>query len=753
MGSLFTTLIQPEHLKAAWMDIKTKKAAGGIDGESLSSFEIELERNIRKLSDDLATGTWSPQPYKQVAIPKKKTEKRLLGMLSIRDKIVQQAIRMLIEPPAEKMFFPCSYGYRPGKGAIPAIKKVKRIQEENVEGYVLRLDIDDFFDTLDHSILEKRLKGICPDEEVRRLVMLCVQMGAVTGKMKWKDSSRGVPQGAVLSPLLANLYMHSFDQFILNRTERHVRYADDFIIFGKDKEEAESLLQLASGYLKEKLMLTLNPPIISSIDDGFEFLGITFGKEGVGLSSQKKEQLLAHISEIRLTPHGLDRLGEKRWSAISSYYGKLLPQTVLQELDQVFFNRLGKSIEENIKDFPNKNVLANALKDIPFVTKDFREHQSSIKEILVERYLEKKKSTPEEEARKENRKIILQRKHEYRKKENAHSEVIINKPGMFVGIAKNQLTIKDKGVLLKAIPLGNLKHLIVTAEGVGFSGSLLFHLLQNRIPFDFFSRNGKHLGSFLSAQSQQCLHWREQAGCPIEKRNRLGAQMIEGKLTNQMNLVKYFHKYHKNRYSLLDPLMKDLELHVQRFRSYLGRADYKDKDWAKTIMGYEAQGALKYWAYLREMLRDSGAGFEGRVQQGATDIVNSLLNYGYAVLYTRVWQAILQAQLNPYDSIIHARQAGKPTFVFDVIELFRAQAVDRVVIALVQKKEPIAVKGGFLTDESKGLLMKNLTERMQKREKYRGTEVSFEDIIKKQTAEIAHFFQEDAKYLPYKAKW
>ena len=130
-----------------------------------------------------------------------------------------------------------------------------------------------------------------------------------------------------------------------------------------------------------------------------------------------------------------------------------------------------------------------------------------------------------------------------------------------------------------------------------------------------------------------------------------------------------------------------------------------------------------------------------------------MLNYGYAILYSRVWQALLRAQLNPYDSIIHVRQKGKPTFVYDVVELFRAQAVDRVVFSLIQKKEPVEVKDGLLTDSGKKLLVKNITERLQKREKYRGEEMSLSQIIYRQAQEIAAFFANENRYLPYKAKW
>lgn len=138
---------------------------------------------------------------------------------------------------------------------------------------------------------------------------------------------------------------------------------------------------------------------------------------------------------------------------------------------------------------------------------------------------------------------------------------------------------------------------------------------------------------------------------------------------------------------------------------------------------------MQYWAYVKGLLEDDEVGFEGRVQQGAIDIVNMMLNYGYALLYSRVWRSLLGCGLNPYGSVIHARQPGKPTFVYDVVELFRAQAVDRVVFSLVQKNEPLKSENGLLVEETKKLLLQNMMERLQKRENYRGEKISLDMII------------------------
>ena len=130
-----------------------------------------------------------------------------------------------------------------------------------------------------------------------------------------------------------------------------------------------------------------------------------------------------------------------------------------------------------------------------------------------------------------------------------------------------------------------------------------------------------------------------------------------------------------------------------------------------------------------------------------------MLNYGYAILYARIWQAILHRKMNPTQSVIHAPQPGKPTFVYDVIELFRTQAVDRVVISLIQKKEPLKVQQGMLDRDTKRRLVQNLAERINRYEKYRGNECRFCDIIRLQVKEIADYIEKGIPYKPYIAKW
>jgi len=335
MPAQFSILCQDSTLLEAWNIVKSKGAAGGVDGVTIEEFSKEKAAQISLLQEELKSGKWRPQPYLQIAIPKKKDpeEKRLLGMAVVRDKIVQQAIRKIIEPRFERLFLPNSYAYRPGKGALKTIKYLSRECGKKEYQYALRLDVDNFFDEVDHAILQQRMIAIGVEAELVRLILLSVKM-------------------------------------------RRVR--------------------------------------------------------------------------------------------------------------------------------------------------------------------------------------------------------------------------------------------------------------QNS---------------------------------------------------------------------------------------------------------------------------DDGVGFERREHQGAKDLVNSMLNYGYAILYVRVWQALLAARLNPFDSILHVRQDGKPTLVYDLVEVFRSQVVDRMVVTLIQKGQDLAVRDGLLTDKTRQLLVKAIMERLARYEKFQGQEMRMEQIILRQAKLLAKTFEGTDKFKPYVAKW
>ena len=757
MPAQLNMLCQIPRLHLAWNTVKAKGSAGGVDGVSITEFEKEKRKQILLLAEELKAGTWKPQPYMEIEVAKTKNpeERRKLGMTAIRDKIVQHAIKSVIEPRYEKIFLGNSYGYRPGKGATKAIRRVLFECHKAQYKYVLRLDIDNFFDTIDHEILQKRLIATGTDSELVRLIMLCVQMGKVKqNSREWVETEFGTPQGAVLSPILSNLYLHSFDQFAVSRGVPYIRYADDFLFLTETKEQAENILAKTEAHLKEKLKLSLNqPPSIIDLKDGFDFLGVTIKEKKVLITEQKRTELCRRILELDFGADGLSPKSLKTWDGIQNYYAKLLPQEDLECFDSFLVTRLMATVKECFSNFSSKTELQFALNTIVFQSQLYnKEKKHHFAEIIAE-YIGQKLKDKQVADTQKNRKLIQERKKEYRKKEAETSGLLVNKPGTFIGLTNRGITVSKKGKVIAQYHPDNLSQIIVTGLGVSLSSNLVNFCMSRKIPVDFFDNQGTHLGSIITAKYVQNSLWAKQALADDVWKNMLASNILEGKIKNQHALLKYFNKYHKTHYPQLQPKMEMLEKSVDDFKRWKKSANPSSEDFITQLVAHEAQVSIHYWDYIRSLFADDQVGFERREHQGASDLVNSMLNYGYAILYVRVWQALLAAQLNPFESLIHAKREGKPTLVYDMVEIFRSQVVDRVVISLVQKGQELDVRNGLLTDSTRQLLVKSIMERLARYEKYQGEEMKMEQIILRQAQLLAKAFNGTDKFKPYVAKW
>ena len=757
MPAQLNMLCQIPRLHLAWNTVKAKGSAGGIDGITIIEFEHDKRKEIPKLAKELKAGTWKPQPYLEIEVAKTKNpdEIRKLGMTAIRDKIVQHAIKTIIEPRYEKIFLGNSYGYRPGKGATKAIRRVLTECHKSQYKYVLRLDIDNFFDTIDHEILQKRLIATGTEAEIVRLIMLSVKMGKVKqNSLEWVETEYGTPQGAVLSPILSNLYLHSFDQFAVSKNVPYVRYADDFLFLTETKEQAEEILAKTESHLKEKLKLSLNqPPEIIDLNDGFDFLGITIKDKKASITEIKRADLADRINTIDFNIDGFFMKSQRVWEGISNYYGKLLPQEDLEYFDSVLLKRLITIIHERFDTFGSKSNLQFALGTFSFLSLQYQLKKKQFTADIIAEYVNERQKDKQIIDAKKNRKLIQERKKEYRKLEAETSGLLVNKPGMFLGLTSRGVTISHKGKVVAQHHPDNLSQIVITGQGVSMSSNLISFCLNRKIPIDFFDNQGTHLGSIINSKYMQNTLWAKQSSADTLLRNTIALGIIEGKIKNQHALLKYFNKYHKSHYPHLQPKMEMMDKVAEDFKTWKKDANLADNGFLQKLLGHEAQVAIRYWDYIRELFSDDNVSFSQREHQGAKDLVNSMLNYGYAILYVRIWQALLAAKLNPFESLIHVQREGKPTLVYDMIEIFRSQVVDRVVISLVQKGNDLEVRNGLLTDKTRQLLVKSIMERLARYERYQGQEMKMEQIIHQQARLLAKAFEGTEKYKPYVAKW
>jgi RNA-directed DNA polymerase len=265
------------NLFAGYGKVAANRGAPGVDHVTVEAFGDDLEANVGKLKEALRGGTYVPQAIRRVYLPKPGTnEQRPLGIPSVRDRVVQAAVRHVVEPIFEKEFAAHSYGFRPGRGCKDALRRVDLLLKEGYV-YVVDADLKSYFDTIPHGRLLNRLRERIADGRVLQLIESFLTAGILDGLEEWEPEA-GAPQGAVLSPLLSNVYLNPLDHQMAAQGDQMVRYADDIVILCRSQAEAEQALA-RMGQWCETEGLTLHPTKTRIVDvraDGFDFLGYRF---------------------------------------------------------------------------------------------------------------------------------------------------------------------------------------------------------------------------------------------------------------------------------------------------------------------------------------------------------------------------------------------------------------------------------------------------------------------------------------------
>ena len=277
--SLIDKIVRPATLHAAWLRVKKNQGSAGSDHQCIKDFEVNLDRNLGQLKEELVSGHYRPRPIRRVYIDKPGTkDKRPLGIPTVRDRVVQAALRLVIEPIFEREFIQSSYGFRPGLGCKDALREVERHLKSGYT-YVVDADLKAYFDSISHELLMNDIRLRIADGRVLDLIEMFLKQGVIEDMMLWTPE-QGTPQGAVISPLLSNLYLHSVDMKMSEAGFQMVRYADDFVVLCRSHEEAKNALEHVGKLIKEK-GLTLHPDKTRLVDAtvkgvGFDFLGYHF---------------------------------------------------------------------------------------------------------------------------------------------------------------------------------------------------------------------------------------------------------------------------------------------------------------------------------------------------------------------------------------------------------------------------------------------------------------------------------------------
>lgn len=270
-------LFSMDSLRRAWLKVKAAGGAAGVDGMTIQRFEQNLESNLARLRSDILTRRYKPQRVKRLFAPKPNGGQRPLALWAVRDKVAQRVVYDCIEPYFETQFLGCSFGFRPGRNIKHVVQAVTAHREAN-RRWVADIDIKNCFDSLDSDLMMRFVRGQIRDGLILKLIQAWLN-AHVFNALAGPTTAAGASQGAVISPLLANVYLHQVDVQLTRQKFHLIRYADDLLICCRRKQEAEMAMQATDAALRRvRLQLHTHKSRVVHFDEGFQFLGVFFLK-------------------------------------------------------------------------------------------------------------------------------------------------------------------------------------------------------------------------------------------------------------------------------------------------------------------------------------------------------------------------------------------------------------------------------------------------------------------------------------------
>lgn len=309
--TLYDRLLNVRALSRAFAKVRRAQGAPGVDGQTIKSFEAELETELAGLLTELQTKTYRPQPVRRVSIPKPDGGERHLGVPAVRDRVVQQVLLDILQPIFDSEFHPSSYGYRPGRSCQQAVAKATMFLRQYGRKHVVDMDLSKCFDRLDHDLIIGSVRQRVTDGSILNLIRMFLESGVLIGD-DFQSTTIGSPQGGVISPLLANIYLDGFDQEMKRRGHRIVRYADDILILCRSQRAAEHALQVATHILEVDLKLTVNRDKTHLIrpPQAVKFLGVLIGPMHTQMDPSKVASFKQQVKRItrRSSPVNLEKV-------------------------------------------------------------------------------------------------------------------------------------------------------------------------------------------------------------------------------------------------------------------------------------------------------------------------------------------------------------------------------------------------------------------------------------------------------------
>jgi len=335
------------------------------------------------------------------------------------------------------------------------------------------------------------------------------------------------------------------------------------------------------------------------------------------------------------------------------------------------------------------------------------------------------------------------------------AQIVLSGFGLFLSKKSDRLIVRKGKDLIYEFPFFRLSEVTIASRGISLSSDLIMELCAQGIHVNFLQGSGRPFAKLTSPILSATVQARREQFRALEdvRGAEFSKAVVSGKLKNQRRLLLYFGKYVKKaspgRYPALEEKIRFLEASEKKVKKLKGAGVAEIRN---ELLGLEGSSSRVYWEGVKELI-GGRTEFMGRVHRGAADAVNAMLNYGYGILYSHVWGAVVCAGLEPFAGFLHVDRPGKPSLVLDLVEEFRQPVVDRTVISYVNLGELMNMEGGLLDGPTRKNLSQKVINRLESKETYQGKKYQIRSIIQIQARNLASFLRGERNYKPFSFKW
>lgn len=565
---------------------------------------VEDKEKHQQVLVALAKLKYEPSILKNSYIPKSNGNYRELSIPDDTDSWLQKKMSEILYQELDHDFLPQNFAFRKGKAATEAIKKIEEWRNQERDQWIIRCDIDDFYDHISIELLLQKIQNNIKDPFMVHLIELWMKSGTLTLNNKFVENAEGIPQGSPLSPILANLYLHEFDVYIRDQiTPKFIRYADDILLLVEENQNPIQILQTLTDVLQYRFELKFNKEIdVASINNSFTFLGIRFLPEKrLQISDEKFYKIKSKFLNILNLETDQHEKIRKKIAGYKNYYGKILNSEQLHVIDQEIFRAyqiyLNKAKNEKIYQKKSIDLVSIGGITSTFTAKTWGEISQNASIIKEKAVVTKSVSQK-----------IRNQERDHQKKYAEDCELVITQPGSFLGLQKNFAKVTYKGEVLAKTKWNYLKQISIMCDGVAISSSVTKLCQKKEIHLVFYNAKGESYASIQHPQPLQSAIMQLQMGLADHKKIDLIIALIKNKIINQAKLLKYYNKYYKKQTDLAIELQNSIA-EINKIIDEIATNTHLE-DTREKLFLIEARAAVQYWKAFSALVVNSGNIFE-----------------------------------------------------------------------------------------------------------------------------------------------